>query len=182
MIEAGDQVPADGRIVNSATLEIEESALTGESVATPKEVATVAQADAPLGDRVDMAYMNTLVTRGTGTVVVTSTGMTTEIGRIARMLDSVSSEKVAAPAAHGPVQQATRRAGVHRARHRHRRRAVARARLDEVLLLGVAMAVAAIPTGLPTVVTTLLSKMDATAAAAAAAAALRRPARASGGT
>jgi Ca2+-transporting ATPase len=157
MIEAGDQVPADGRIVSAATLEIEESALTGESVPTAKEVATVTEADAPLGDRVDMAYMNTLVTRGTGTVIVTSTGMTTEIGRIARMLDSVAAEK-------SPLQQRMDQLSKQLA-------VLAFISLgivivggllrglswEEVLLLGVAMAVAAIPTGLPTVVTTLLS-------------------------
>jgi Ca2+-transporting ATPase len=157
LIEAGDQVPADGRIVTAATLEIEESALTGESVPTPKEVNAVVQTDAPLGDRVDMAYMNTLVTRGTGTVVVTSTGMSTEIGRIANMLDSVVTEK-------SPLQQ--------RMDQLSKQLAVLAAialaiviiggllrglSTEEVLLLGVAMAVAAIPTGLPTVVTTLLS-------------------------
>ena len=73
MMEAGDLVPADGRIIRSATLEIDESALTGESAPVPKQVDAVA-ADAALGDRVDMAFMNTQVTRGTGTIVVTTTG------------------------------------------------------------------------------------------------------------
>ena len=64
-IEAGDLVPADGRIIRAATLEIDESALTGESAPVPKQVDAVA-ADAALGDRVDMAFMNTQVTRGAG--------------------------------------------------------------------------------------------------------------------
>ena len=63
--EAGDLISADGRIIAAATLEIDEAALTGESVPTAKEVAPVAE-DAPLGDRLDMAYMNTNVTRGSG--------------------------------------------------------------------------------------------------------------------
>ena len=72
-IEAGDLVPADARILTAATLEIDESALTGESVPTPKQVDAVA-ADAALGDRVDMAFMNCQVTRGAGTILVTTTG------------------------------------------------------------------------------------------------------------
>ena len=68
-IEAGDLVPADARILSAATLEIDESALTGESVPTPKQVDAVA-ADAALGDRVDMAFMNCQVTRGAGTILV----------------------------------------------------------------------------------------------------------------
>ena len=64
-IEAGDLVPADGRIVRAATLEIDESALTGESAPVPKSLDAV-KADAALGDRVDMAFMNTQVTRGAG--------------------------------------------------------------------------------------------------------------------
>ena len=72
-IEAGDLVPADGAHPAAATLEIDESALTGESVPVPKQVEAVA-ADAALGDRVDMAFMNTQVTRGAGTILVTTTG------------------------------------------------------------------------------------------------------------
>ena len=70
-VEAGDVVPADGRLLAAATLEIAESALTGESVPVSKGVEPVEQPDAPLGDRTDMVYMNTNVTRGTGEFVVT---------------------------------------------------------------------------------------------------------------
>ena len=80
-VEAGDLVPADGRIIRAATLEIDESALTGESAPVPKQVEAVAEG-AALGDRVDMAFMNTQVTRGAATFVVTSTGMATEVGHI----------------------------------------------------------------------------------------------------
>src|SRR4029078_8070589 len=71
-IEAGDLVPADARILSAATLEIDESALTGESVPVPKHVEAVAP-DSGLGDRVDLAFMNTQVTRGAGTILVVTT-------------------------------------------------------------------------------------------------------------
>ena len=70
-IEAGDIVPADGRLLRAATLEVAESALTGESMPVAKGIETVTVADAPLGDRTDMVYMNTNVTRGSGELVVT---------------------------------------------------------------------------------------------------------------
>src|SRR3954451_4403469 len=65
-IEAGDVVPADGRLLKAATLEVDESALTGESMPVSKGIETVTQTDAPLGDRTDMVYLNTNVTRGAG--------------------------------------------------------------------------------------------------------------------
>src|SRR4051812_18565356 len=85
-IEAGDVVPADGRLLEAATLEVAESALTGESMPVAKGIETVTQPDAPLGDRTDMVYMNTSVTRGSGEFVVTTTGMATEVGHISGML------------------------------------------------------------------------------------------------
>jgi hypothetical protein len=80
------------RILSAATLEIDESALTGESIPTPKQVDAV-PADAALGDRVDMAYMNCQVTRGAGTVLVVTTGMATEVGHISGMLQATTVEK-----------------------------------------------------------------------------------------
>ena len=74
-IEAGDVVPADGRVLAAATLEVAEAALTGESLPVSMGVDAVAAPDAALGDRTDMVYMNTNVTRGTGEFVVTATGM-----------------------------------------------------------------------------------------------------------
>ena len=87
-IEAGDVVPADGRLLSAATLEIAESALTGESLPVSKGVDAVESEDTPLGDRTDMVFMNTNVTRGAGSFVVTSTGMATEVGHISHMLQS----------------------------------------------------------------------------------------------
>ena len=85
-IEAGAIVPADGRLLTAATLEVDESALTGESLPVTKSPEAVAGAGTPLGDRTDMVYMNTSVTRGAGEFVVTATGMSTEVGHISGML------------------------------------------------------------------------------------------------
>jgi len=93
LFEAGDRVPADGRLLVAATLEIEESALTGESTPVLKDTAAIEQVESPLGDRINMAYMNTNVTRGRGEMLVTGTGMDTEVGHIAGMLDEAEEEK-----------------------------------------------------------------------------------------
>src|SRR6516165_1576286 len=92
-IEAGDIVPADGRLLKAATLEVDESALTGESLPVAKGIEPVAGAGTPLGDRTDMAYMNTNVTRGTGEFVITATGMTTEVGHISGLLQAEEAGK-----------------------------------------------------------------------------------------
>ncbi|MBO1751773.1 cation-transporting P-type ATPase [Actinotalea sp. BY-33] len=93
LLEAGDVVPADGRVVQAAGLEVQEAALTGESAPVTKEADAHPPADATLGDRVDMAYMSTAVTRGRGVLVVTATGMKTEIGRVAGLLDAAGQEQ-----------------------------------------------------------------------------------------
>ena len=93
VLEAGDRVPADGKIIRAATLEIDESALTGESAPVPKQIEPVEQVDTPLGDRVDMAYMNTEVTRGAADILVIATGMSTEVGHISGMLQSTGIEE-----------------------------------------------------------------------------------------
>ena len=92
-IEAGDIVPADGRLLRAATLEIAESALTGESLPVAKGIEPVEGTDTPLGDRTDMVYMNTNVTRGAGEFVVTATGMATEVGHISGMLQAEQAVK-----------------------------------------------------------------------------------------
>src|SRR3954452_924370 len=93
LVEAGNRIPADGRVVLAATLEIEEAALTAESLPVGKSTDPVPGEDVPLGDRVCMAYMNTSVTRGRGELIVTSTGMGTEIGHIADMLANTETSK-----------------------------------------------------------------------------------------
>jgi Ca2+-transporting ATPase len=157
LIEAGNVVPADGRLFVAATLEIEEAALTGESVPASKDASPIDKADVALGDRIDMAYMNTSVTRGRAELVVTATGMGTEIGKIAGMLNQSQVEKT-------PLQKkldeltrvfivlggvaifAVMLLGIIHDRS-----------LETLFITGVALAIACIPTGLPVVVTTLLS-------------------------
>ncbi|NYB52383.1 MAG: HAD-IC family P-type ATPase [Methanobacteriaceae archaeon] len=93
ILDAGDRVPADGRVISAANLQVEESALTGESMAVEKNSAVIKQKSPPLGDQVNMAFMNTNVTRGHGEILVTETGMNTQVGNIATMLKEHKEEK-----------------------------------------------------------------------------------------
>ena len=86
LLEAGDVVPADGRIIASATLEVQEAALTGESAPVAKDAGTLPAGDVALGDRTNMVFQNTQVTRGTATFLVTATGQATQMGHIADMV------------------------------------------------------------------------------------------------
>jgi P-type Ca2+ transporter type 2C len=157
LVEAGNRVPADARVCVAASLEIEEAALTGESLPVAKSVDPVTGVDVPLGDRTCMAYMNTSVTRGRGELIVTATGMKTEIGHIADMLSKTESSKtplqkqldalsriIASIAGLALVMVVL--LGLARGQS-----------FDDLFITGVALAVAAIPTGLPAVVTALLS-------------------------
>jgi Ca2+-transporting ATPase len=156
-LEAGDIVPADGRILHSATLETQEAALTGESAPIGKSATTLPDAEVALGDRTNMLFQNTAVTRGTGAMVVTATAMQTEMGQIATMLSSISRTrsplqkelgsltKVLGIIAWGAVAFIVI-VGVARGEE-----------FKDVLLLGTAMAISAIPTGMPAFVSGLLS-------------------------
>jgi len=156
-VEAGDVVPADGRLVNAAALEIDESALTGESLPVSKGTETVKGADTPLGDRTDMVYMNTDVTRGSGEFVVTATGMATEVGHISGMLQE--QEDVTTPLTRQMdrlTQQILVVAGIALVTSM----ALNLARGETFIAVfnaAVAFVIAAIPVGLPTVVTTILA-------------------------
>jgi P-type Ca2+ transporter type 2C len=155
--EAGDKVPADGRLLVAATLEIEESALTGESVPVLKSVDPVSGDDVALGDRVDMAYMNSTVTRGRGEMVVTATGMATEVGQISGMLSQVHQEKTPLTR---QLDQLTVLLTIMAAAALALVIVIGLLRgesFDDLFLIGISLAVAAIPTGLPAVVTTVLS-------------------------
>ncbi len=92
-LEAGNYVPADIRLLEAVNLRVEEASLTGESLPVHKNAATVLDRDVPLGDRKNTAFMGTLVSYGRGRGVVTSTGMRTQLGLIARMLQSVEEEE-----------------------------------------------------------------------------------------
>ena len=94
LIAAGDEVPADGRIVSSSALQIDESALTGESVPAAKDTATLTGVEeVGPGEQSNMAFMHTPVTHGSGVVVVTATGSNTEVGKIAHMLSATANEE-----------------------------------------------------------------------------------------
>jgi Ca2+-transporting ATPase len=156
-VEAGDIVPADGRIIRAATVETQEAALTGESAPIPKDANALSGSEVPLGDRSNMLFQNTAVTRGTATIVVTETGMQTQMGQIATMLSKVtrtrsplqrelaSLTKVLGSIAWGAVAFIVI-VGVARGE-----------KFSDVLLLGTAMAISAIPTGMPAFVSGLLS-------------------------
>ncbi|WP_433077903.1 cation-translocating P-type ATPase [Dactylosporangium sp. CA-052675] len=156
-VEAGDLVPADGRLVRTAGLEVDESALTGESLPVAKDADAVTEAGAALGDRIGMVYMNTHVTRGTGEFVVTATGMATEVGHISGMLQA---EQDAETPLTRQLSRLTNQilvvAGVALALSIALNLARGNA-FDVVFLAAVAFAISAIPTGLPAVVTTILS-------------------------
>jgi P-type Ca2+ transporter type 2C len=157
LIEAGDVVPADGRLLRAATLEVAESALTGESLPVSKGVETVTQTDAPLGDRTDMVYMNTNVTRGAGELIVTTTGMATEVGHISHML---SEETEAASPLTKQLNKLTGQILVISGTALVISIVINTSRghgFKEVFLAAIAFAIAAIPTGLPAVVTAILS-------------------------
>lgn len=104
LLEAGDLIPADIRIIESASLRIEEAAITGESLPSEKDASAVLDRDASLGDRANMAYMGTTVVYGRGRGVVVQTGMSTQVGHIAGMLQQQEDEKT-------PLQVATDKLG-----------------------------------------------------------------------
>jgi len=157
LFEAGDLVPADGRLLVAATLEIEESALTGESTPASKQTATVDNPDAVVGDRTDMGHMQSSVTRGRGEMLVTATGMDTEVGHIAGMLQATEQEK--SPLTKQIDQLTLVIAGL--AGFALVAIVILGLKngdpLAEIFNTGIALAIAAIPTGLPVVITTVLS-------------------------
>ena len=161
LIEEGDTIPADGRVIASTALQTAEAALTGESLPVTKDVAAIA-GEMALGDRDNMVFSGTTVTYGRGRAIVVATGMQTETGRIAGLLRDVRDEPT-------PLQRELDRVGkvlgaavvaiavvmivtILLVEHVSGLSAV-----FDVLILGVALAVAAVPEGLPAVVTAVLS-------------------------
>ncbi|MDT2595435.1 cation-translocating P-type ATPase [Enterococcus dongliensis] len=92
ILEAGDYVPADGRLLEASTLKVDEGMLTGESTPAEKEITTLSK-EAPIGDRINMVFSGTIVTYGRGKFLVTATGNTTEIGQVADLLESTTEQK-----------------------------------------------------------------------------------------
>ena len=157
LLEAGDVVPADGRIASSATLEVQEAALTGESAPIPKDAGTLPEGEVALGDRTNLVFQNTQVTRGTATIVVTATGSATEMGKIAGMVTATQRSK-------SPLQRELD--GMTKVFGTIAFAAVAIIAIfglvrgqdtTTLVLLCISTAIAAIPTGLPTFVQAMLS-------------------------
>ncbi len=161
LLEAGVQIAADGRLIEESNLQVRESALTGEAHAVNKNVNAHLPEDTPLGDRINLVFQGTEVVQGRGTVLVTNTGMKTELGRIAEMLQSVESEPtplqqrmtqlgnvlvsgslaLVALVIIGGLIQSRGNLGV----------------LQELIEVSLSMAVAVVPEGLPAVITVTLA-------------------------
>lgn len=157
LLEAGDQVPADARILVSHSLKVQEAALTGESEAVQKQVEALADEHAPLGDRLNLLYMGTNISYGRGEAVVVSTGMQTELGHIANLIQGVSSGPT-------PLQRKLDQVG--------KNLAILALVFSALIVLvglfrneawrlmlmsGISVAVAAVPEGLPAVLTITLA-------------------------
>ncbi len=157
LLEAGDVVPADGRLVLASTLEVQEAALTGESAPVPKNAAALPAGDLALGDRTNLVFQNTQVTRGTATAIVTETGLSTQIGRIA---DLVSATKRSRSPLQVELDGLTRIFGAVAWLVVAVMAVIGIARGEEgstLVLLCVTTAISAIPDGLPTFVQAMLS-------------------------
>ena len=157
LLEAGDLIPADGRLLQSASLKAEESALTGESVPAEKDAAATVAENAPLGDRRNMVYSGCSVTYGGGRVLCTATGMDTEMGRIAGLLGGE-------PETRTPLQEKLAGLGKSLGFLALAACAVIFAvglwdgmPVMEIFMISVSLAVSAIPEGLPAIVTVVLS-------------------------
>ena len=156
-LEAGDFVPADARLLRSTSLKSEESALTGESVPAEKDADAAVDEKAPLGDRVNMVYSGCSITYGTATAVVTATGMQTEMGRIAGLLEGEDEGQT-------PLQKKLAQLGKYLGIVALFACAVIfvvglLSGIDvlEIFMTAVSLAVSAIPEGLPAIVTIVLS-------------------------
>ena len=157
LLTAGDEVPADGRLISASSLQIDESALTGESVPAAKDAATIADGELTPADESNMAFMHTPVTHGSGVMIVTATGGSTQVGRIAHMLTSTAREKTPLSkemdrltlfiiGAAGVTMVVMFILGFQRGESAH-----------VLFISAVALAIAAIPEALPTVVQVVLS-------------------------
>ncbi len=157
LLEAGDFIPADARLLTSASLKSEESALTGESVPSEKDADAEISENAPLGDRSNMIFSGCSVSYGSATAVVTATGMDTEMGKIANLLDSESDSQT-------PLQQKLSQLGKYLGIVALAACGVIFAigilnniHVMEIFMTSVSLAVSAIPEGLPAIVTIVLS-------------------------
>ena len=156
-LEAGDFVPADARLLRSASLKSEEAALTGESVPSEKDASVIVAEDAPIGDRTNMVFSGCSITYGSATAVVTATGMATEMGKIANLLDSEEDGDT-------PLQQKLAQLGKYLGFMALAACAIIfvvglinKLEWMHLFMTAVSLAVSAIPEGLPAIVTIVLS-------------------------
>ncbi len=157
LLEAGNIVPADLRLAESANLRIQESALTGESEPVEKETAVLPTADIPLGDRKNMAYMGTNVTYGRGLGIVAETGMNTQLGKIAALIQDVEEGQTPLQQKLDQVGKLLAVLGIIAAALVLLIGVLSGEALDEMFLTAVSVAVAVVPEGLPAVVTITLA-------------------------
>ena len=166
LLEAGNIVPADVRLIESVNLKVDEASLTGESLPVSKEASLILEPDAGLGDRRNCAYMSTMVTYGRGVAVVTATGMQTEIGHIAEMIQEVEEEET-------PLQRKLDEVGrtlgiaalaicglvflIGVLRPIFTGQTLTVSMVTEFFMVAVSLAIAAVPEGLPAVVTICLA-------------------------
>ncbi len=157
LLHTGDRVPADVRLIESINMQVEEAALTGESLAVEKHVRLLENPDLPVGDRKNMAYAGTAVTYGRGRALVVATAMQTEFGKIAQLLQSIETGRT-------PLQQNLDKVGTVLARAAFIIVAIIVALgllrgqpFIEMLIFGIALAVAVVPEALPAVVTISLA-------------------------
>ena len=156
-LEAGDFVPADARLLQSSALKCEESALTGESVPSEKDAEAIVPENAPLGDRTNMVFSGCSITYGTAVAVVTATGMNTEMGKIANLLNNESDSQT-------PLQKKLAQLGKYLGIMALAACAIIfvvgvlnKIPVLEIFMTSVSLAVSAIPEGLPAIVTVVLS-------------------------
>lgn len=157
VLNAGRQVPADLRLIQTANLKIEESALTGESVPTTKSSAFLASGELPVGDRKNMAFMTSYVTSGRGLGIVTATGMTTEIGRIAALIHEAPEEETPLQKRLSDLGKVLSFTAVLLCALLFILAVFQRRDILEMLITAISLAVAAVPEGLPAVVTIVLA-------------------------
>lgn len=157
LLETGNLVPADARVIESVNLRVQESALTGESEPIEKITAPMTQPDLGLGDRRNMLYMGTVVTYGRGRAVVTGTGMQTELGKIAQLISDVRGEQTPLQKKLDQLGRMLAVVGITVAAAIVALGLVRGDSLTHLLLTGVSVAVAVVPEGLPAVVTITLA-------------------------
>ena len=157
LLEAGDFVPADARLIKSVSLKSEESALTGESVPSEKDARAEVKENAPIGDRTNMVFSGCSITYGTATAIVVATGMDTEMGKIANLLSNENESQT-------PLQQKLATLGKYLGFLALGVCAIIfvvglidKMPFMEILMISVSLAVSAIPEGLPAIVTIVLS-------------------------